>query len=112
MILIHLSITWSRYGSKKRNATALAAGLTGGHSAQPLIPRVLGAFAGRLGGGLFRALAAGNLDCLAAGDFVPGVVGHLPEEIRRYRRDDRNHEERGGKIAGAELAGMAEPRRR
>ena len=33
---------------------------------EPLIPRVLGAFAGRLGGGLRRSSAAGNLDRLAA----------------------------------------------
>ena len=36
-----------------------------------------------------HALAAGNLDRLAAGDFVSGIVGHLPEEPGRYRRDDR-----------------------
>ena len=77
---------------------------------QPLIPRVLGAFAGGLGRRLCRALAAGNLDRLAAGDFVAGVVGHLPEEIRRYRRDDRDHEERRREHAGAQFGDVADTR--
>src|ERR1700730_15685212 len=74
---------------------------------QPLIARVLGGLARRLGRGLGCALAAGNLDRLAAGDFVAGIVGHLPEEIGRYHGDDRDHDERGREIGRAQLLDMA-----
>src|ERR1700731_686891 len=50
---------------------------------QALIPSVFRGLAGRFCGSLCRALAAGNLDRLAAGYLVPGIVGHLPEEIGR-----------------------------
>src|ERR1700730_15231935 len=60
---------------------------------QPLIAGVLGGFAGSCGCGFRRALAAGNLDRLAAGNFVAGIVRHLPEEISRQCGDDRNYDE-------------------
>src|SRR4029077_10098001 len=54
-------------------------------SAQPLIPRVLRFLARDLRRSRRRALAARNLHRLAAGDFVAGIIGHLPEEPRRHR---------------------------
>ena len=49
----------------------------GQESAQPLIPRILGLFGRGLGGGVRDAFAAGNLDRLAAGYLVTGVLGGL-----------------------------------
>src|SRR5271168_3929623 len=54
-------------------------------SPQPLIPRVLCTLACCLDGFLGRTLAAGNLDCFAAGDFVARIVRHPPEEKGGYR---------------------------
>src|ERR1700676_958558 len=81
---------------------------TDSESSQPLIAGVFGGLTRRFRGSLGRALAAGNLDRLAAGDLVPGIVGHLPEEISRRRGDDRDHEERRREIVGGRLSYMAQ----
>ena len=60
---------------------------------QPLIPRVPGFLARYFDRRRGRALAAGNFRRLAAADFVPGVVGHLQEELGRHHRGDRDYEE-------------------
>src|SRR5205085_6457627 len=77
-------------------------------SPQPLIPGIAGGFAGDFHRGLCRTLAAGNLDRLAPRDFVPGIIGHLPEEPGRYRRDEGDDQKRRGENAGGKLGDMAQ----
>src|ERR1022692_4681658 len=60
-------------------------------SPQPLIPGV----GGLGGGGLFGfgiALRAGDDDHAASRHLMTGIGRHLVEEIRRNRRDDRDHD--------------------
>src|SRR6516164_8285512 len=80
-----------------------------GVSPQLLVADFLRGFFRRKGG-LFRgSLAAGNGVHFAAGDFVTGIAGHLPEEVGGSRRDQRNHQERWRKRACAQFALVTQP---
>lgn len=63
-------------------------------SPQPLIPRVLGAFAGG-SGRTSLSPAAGNLDRLAAGKFRGRRRLASARRVGRRCRENRNHDERG-----------------
>src|SRR5580658_2568895 len=74
-------------------------------SSQSRIPDV----GGLGGGGLFRfgvALRGGNDDNAASRDLVAGIGRHLEEEVRRKRRDNRDHDESGRKVVGTQLGRM------